>query len=83
VPPEIPGRDPFSSWGLGVRVVDREGVLPIGAYGWSGAYGTHFWIDPENRITAIYMRGSRWYDSHGGGNISTQFEQDIMAALEP
>lgn len=82
VPTGTPGRDPVSSWGLGVRVVDTEGVLPIGSFGWSGAYGTHFWIDPVNKITAIYMRSSRWNDSHGGGNISLQFEKDVMASLE-
>jgi len=82
VAPDVPGRNPVSSWGLGVRVVDREGVLPIGSFGWSGAYGTHFWVDPVNRITALYMRGSRWYDSHGGGNIAEQFEKDVMSCLE-
>ena len=83
VPRGLPGRGRSSSWGLGVRVVDTEIVLPIGSFGWSGAYGTHFWVDPVNKITAIYLRSSRWYDSHGGGNISIQFEKDVMAALEP
>ncbi len=31
-------------WGLGVRVIVRKDYdnLPLGAFGWSGAYGTHF-----------------------------------------
>lgn len=82
VAPEIPGRDPTSSWGLGVRVVDQPEVLPIGSFGWSGAYGTHFWIDPVNKITAIYMRGNRGVDSGGGNAISKQFEADVMRCLE-
>lgn len=82
VPPETPNRDPISSWGLGVRVVDRPGVLPVGSFGWSGAYGTHFWVDPENEITALYLRNSRWYDSHGGGELGQQFERDVMSCLE-
>ncbi len=82
IPPKTPGRDPVSSWGLGVRVVDKEDVLPVGSYGWSGAYGTHFWVDPENKITAIYLRNSRWYDSRGGGNIAIEFEKDVMSCLE-
>lgn len=77
-----PNRDPISSWGLGVRVVDQPSHLPIGAFGWSGAYGTHFWVDPENEITAVYLRNSRWYDSHGGGKIGLQFEKDVMACLK-
>lgn len=83
VPDGTPGRDPVSSWGLGVRVVVHEDVLPVGSFGWSGAYGTHFWVDPVNQITAIYMRSSRWYDSHGCGTIGAQFEKDVMACLEP
>ncbi len=82
IPASTPGRDPVSSWGLGVRVVDKAGVLPIGAYGWSGAYGTHFWVDPENKLTAIYLRNSRWYDSRGSGSIGAQFEKDVMDCFE-
>ena len=82
VPDGTPGRDPVSSWGLGVRVVVKEDVLPVGSFGWSGAYGTHFWVDPVNQITAIYMRSSRWYDSHGCGTIGAQFERDVMSCLE-
>ena len=82
VPDGTPGRDPVSSWGLGVRVVVKDDVLPVGSFGWSGAYGTHFWVDPVNEITAIYMRSSRWYDSHGCGTIGAQFERDVMSCLE-
>ena len=48
-------------WGLAMRVVTGEGYerLPIGAYGWSGAYGSHFWIDPANKIAAIFMKNSQ------------------------
>lgn len=48
-------------WGLGVRVVTNEGYerLPVGAYGWSGAYGPHFWIDPANKVAAIFMKNSQ------------------------
>ena len=82
VAPEVPGRDPVSSWGLGVRVVDKAEVLPVGTFGWSGAYGTHFWIDPVNKITAIYMRANRGPDCGGGNMISRQFEKDVMDCLE-
>ena len=44
--------------------------------------GAHFWVDPVNQITAIYMRSSRWYDSHGCGTIGAQFERDVMSCLE-
>jgi len=70
-------------WGLGVRVVHPHNpVLPAGSFGWSGAYGTHFWVDHENEITAIIMKNNRWYDSHGAGKSGGQFEKDVMSALE-
>lgn len=40
------------------RVVDpaaAKSPLPAGAYGWSGAYGTHFWVDPASGVSAVWM----------------------------
>ena len=70
------------TWGLGVRLFTNDnGKLPKGSFGWSGAYGTHFWVDPVNKITAIYMKNS---DNNGGAGCSTAeiFEDDIMGCLE-
>ena len=68
--------------GLGVRVIVGENYpwLPVGSYGWSGAYGTHFWIDPVNRITAIYMKNSR-YDGGSGAVTGKHFEEDVFNAI--
>lgn len=77
----VPGRSATESWGLGVRVTLNDPVLPAGAFGWSGAYGTHFWVDQENDITAVYMKNTRWHDSHGRGETGLQFERDVMSAL--
>ena len=67
------------TWGLGVRVFTNDnGKLPKGTFGWSGAYGTHFWVDSVNEITAIYMTNS---DSAGGAITADNFENDIMASL--
>lgn len=81
VPMCTPGLSPYDSWGLGVRVTVNNPTLPKGCFGWSGAYGAHFWVDPENQITAIYMRNSRLHDSHGGGKTAANFETDVMSAL--
>jgi len=69
-------------WGLSVRVITDEkyGRLPVGAFGWSGAYGTHFWVDPANRIVAIYMKNSR-YDGGSGAVTAAHFEKDVTSAL--
>ena len=70
------------TWALGVRLFTNDnGKLPKGTFGWSGAYGTHFWVDPVNKITAIYMRNS---DSNGGAGAETaeNFETDVLSCLE-
>ncbi|MBQ7829610.1 MAG: beta-lactamase family protein [Clostridia bacterium] len=65
-------------WGLGVRVITSEDYthLPVGAYGWSGAYGAHMWVDPKNKITAVYMKNSL-YDGGAGALTAVNFEDDI------
>jgi len=68
--------------GLGVRVIVGEGYpyLTVGSYGWSGAYGTHFWVDPVNGITAVYLKNSR---SDGGSSSLTgkHFEEDVYNSI--
>ena len=70
------------TWGLGVRLFTNDnGKLPKGTFGWSGAYGTHFWVDPVNKITAIYMKNSE--SNIGAGALTGEnFETDIMSCLE-
>ncbi len=69
-------------WGLGVRVVTGKEYpyLPIGTFGWSGAYGSHFWIDPENEIFAVFMKNSR-YDGGGGNQSATNFERAVYTSF--
>ena len=59
VPDTLPGRTPGAGWGLAVRVVTdnalRDTYLSKGSFGWSGASGTHFWVDPDAHIVAVLM----------------------------
>ncbi|MBR6782054.1 MAG: beta-lactamase family protein [Clostridia bacterium] len=72
----------WERWGLGVRVITGDHPwLPPGCFGWSGAYGSHFWVDPDNKITAVYMKNS-WIDGGAGSQTSVHFEQDVYACLE-
>ena len=53
----------MDGFGLGVGIVNdpssKSGELVArGAYGWGGAAGTNFWVDPENNIVGIYMNQS-------------------------
>ena len=80
VTPRI-ARKEKEGWGLGVRVITEDGHLrPRCSFGWSGAFGTHFWIDPENQIVAIYLKNSR-YDGGSGARTSREFEKDVYSAL--
>ncbi|MBQ9783746.1 MAG: beta-lactamase family protein [Clostridia bacterium] len=69
-------------WGLSVRVITGGdyGRLPVGAFGWSGAFGTHFWVDPHNQIVAIYLKNSR-YDGGSGAKTAANFERDVAASF--
>lgn len=65
-------------WGLGVRVITDNGyTLPKGTFGWSGMFGSHFWIDPVNKITAVYMKNSM-YDGGAGCQTANELEKDVM-----
>ena len=59
VPDTLPGRPAGEGYGLSVRVVTnhaaRNTLLSDGTYGWTGAQGTHFFVDPKERLTAVVM----------------------------
>jgi CubicO group peptidase (beta-lactamase class C family) len=58
-PDTLPGRQKGESFGLSVRVVNdpvaRNSFLSEGSFGWSGAYGTHFWVDRKEKLVAVVM----------------------------
>lgn len=70
----------FQAWGLGVRVLTDKHILAKGCYGWSGVYGTHFWIDPINKIYAIYMKNSM-YDGGSEAKTAQAFEAAVAESL--
>jgi CubicO group peptidase (beta-lactamase class C family) len=55
----LPGRPPGEGYGLSVRVVTdhaaRGTLLSNGTYGWSGAQGTHFFVDPLEELVGVLM----------------------------
>ena len=69
-------------WGLGVRVIteDNYPFLPVGSFGWSGAYGSHFWIDPVNNVFAVYMKNS-FVDGGASNESANKFEKAVYTAL--
>ena len=82
-PDELPGRPAGEGYGLGMRVVNdpaaRTTFLSKGSFGWSGAYNTHFFIDPKEKIVAIYMTQTAFLESRG--QIREDFETAVMQAI--
>jgi CubicO group peptidase (beta-lactamase class C family) len=46
-------------FGLGFSIVERAGVRgrveSVGTYGWGGAYGSQYLIDPKERLVLVFM----------------------------
>ena len=59
IPDTLQGRQAGEGWGLGVRVISdgalRNTWLSNGSFGWSGASGTHFWVDPTENLVGVFM----------------------------
>ena len=50
---------PGAEWGLGFKITSDLGSTmqpgSIGMYGWSGIYGTFFWVDPVENLVGVMM----------------------------
>ena len=77
-----PGRPPGFGFGLGFEVRTRVGdsAMPgsVGEYGWSGAAGTDFWVDPREQLFAILMIQANDGDTR---TVRSQFRTMMQAAL--
>lgn len=75
----LPGRSRGEGYGLSVRVISDAAAngtaLSNGSFGWSGAFGTHFWVDPKEKIAAVLMTQT------SGREITYDFETAVMQAI--
>jgi CubicO group peptidase (beta-lactamase class C family) len=59
VPDTLPGRPAGEGYGLSVRVVTnhaaRGTMLSDGTFGWTGAQGSHFFVDPKEQLVGVLM----------------------------
>ena len=66
-----------------MRVVDnpaaRNTYLSKGSFGWSGAFNTHFFIDPAERIVALFM--TQIVNLQTRGEIRDDFETAVMQSI--
>jgi CubicO group peptidase (beta-lactamase class C family) len=84
LPGGFPGLPPGHGWGLGMRyITDGKAtgtLISTGSYGWSGAWGTHFWIDPSQKLVAVYMANET--TTGGAGAVSArEFETAVMQSI--
>jgi len=46
-------------FGLGFEITEHVGRSgrpgSVGEFGWGGAYGTKYWVDPEEKLVVVYM----------------------------
>jgi CubicO group peptidase (beta-lactamase class C family) len=78
-PDTLPGRNPGEGYGLSVRVVHNAAAsgsrVSNGSFGWSGAFGTHFWVDPKEDLIAVLMIQTPVND------MRPEFENAVMQAI--
>ena len=82
-PDTLPGRQAGEGYGLSMRVVTdpaaRNTFLSKGSFGWSGAYNTHFFIDPKEKIVGVFMTQSALLESRG--QVRDDFETAVMQSI--
>ena len=82
-PDTFPGRLAGEGFGLSVRVVDnpaaRTTYLSKGSFGWSGAFNTHFFIDPAERIVGLFMTQIVGLSTRG--DVRDDFETAVMQSI--
>ena len=79
----LPGRLAGEGYGLSMRVVTDPGVRNTftskGTFGWSGAFNTHFFIDPKEKIVGIFMTQAAFLETRG--QVRDDFETAIMQSI--
>jgi CubicO group peptidase (beta-lactamase class C family) len=79
IPYTLPGRTLGEGYGLSVRVMQDAIAgnhrISDGSFGWSGAYGTHFWVDPKEDVVAIMMIQTPIRE------MRPEFENAVMQAI--
>ncbi len=79
IPDTLPGRRPGEGYGLGVRHISdrsaRRTLISNDSFGWSGVYGTFFWVDPSKKLVGLLMTQTP------SQTRSDEFETAVMQAL--
>jgi CubicO group peptidase (beta-lactamase class C family) len=80
-PDTLPGRAKGRGFGLSVQVISdaiaANTRISNGSYGWDGAFGTHFWVDPKEKIVGILMIQT----DNPNRELNGDFETAVMQAI--
>jgi CubicO group peptidase (beta-lactamase class C family) len=81
VPDSFRGRSPGKGFGLSVQVITDPIAagqrVSTGSFGWDGAYGTHFWVDPKEKIAGIMMIQT----DNSDRQLDRDFESAVMQSI--
>jgi CubicO group peptidase (beta-lactamase class C family) len=80
-PDTLPGRPPGRGFGLSVQVVSDPVAagyrVSAGSFGWDGAFGTHFWVDPKEKVVGVLMVQT----DNPNRQLDRDFENEVMQAI--
>ena len=81
VPDTVPGRSRGRGFGLSVQVVSDAVAagyrVSTGSFGWDGAFGTHFWVDPKEKVVGVLMVQT----TNPNRQLDRDFENAVMQSI--
>lgn len=82
--PDYPDPDPGCAWGLGMKIrkdpQKAKSACTAGTFGWSGAFGTHFFVSPKDHLSAVWMMNRSDIDG-AGSYISKKIEELVFGCF--
>ena len=82
--PDYPDPDPGCAWGLGMKIrkdpQKAKSACTAGTFGWSGAFGTHFFVSPKDHLSAVWMMNRSDIDG-AGSYISRKIEELVFGCF--
>ena len=79
-----PEPDPGCVWGLGMKIrkdpQKAKSACTEGTFGWSGAFGTHFFISPQDHLSAVWMMNRSDIDG-ASSYISKKIEELVFGCF--
>jgi CubicO group peptidase (beta-lactamase class C family) len=80
-PDTLPGRARGRGFGLSVQVISDPVAagyrVSPGSFGWDGAFGTHFWVDPKEKVVGILMIQT----DNPNRQLDRDFENAVMQSI--